>query len=311
MYHLSNDDYHQRAGFVEAAKKREFMRQQSGLVTSYDNHLAKEFLNCRNTSFDHDIYLSWFKHVIAHWHVLFDPGEQLKGAKLRFRVLQSKSRAHDHIARVLVKSDQETVVLWGNGSIGPTSKGHASAPNIGLRRELTQRGVKIVLVDEYLSTKRTGCCHRTSQFHKSEQALSTKKIASLAARNRVPLEGKQDTRGLLYCCSPRDQSHQPTTNPLIYFKDPINRNPPSISSTDISQSSISSRVPFNGQLYTNINTDLSNRRVRYISRPWNRDVNAAINIVRIAFYHAFNMLPHEFDRKSKKKQEQVEEKCDM
>ena len=52
-----------------------------------------------------------------------------------------------------------SVIVWGNGGFGPTSRGHASAPNKRLRR-LLSKYVPIVLSSEYRSSQCSACCHR-------------------------------------------------------------------------------------------------------------------------------------------------------
>ena len=62
-------------------------------------------------------------------------------------LLQDIEKKTQEIAREHVQY-LPLVLVWGNGSFGPTSKGHDSAPNEGLRRGLV-RYVPIVLCSEY------------------------------------------------------------------------------------------------------------------------------------------------------------------
>ena len=67
---------------------------------------------------------------------------------------RQEQRAHKLAAAVLDGVETNVIVAWGNGSFGPTSKGHASAPNKALRRSLS-RFFPIVLVDEHNTSKKT------------------------------------------------------------------------------------------------------------------------------------------------------------
>ena len=78
----------------------------------------------------------------------------------KFEAYQKEQRAvHKLVADVLdgVDSKENVVVAWGNGSFGPTSRGHDSAPNKKLRRSLSHY-VPIVLIDEYNTSKKSCCC---------------------------------------------------------------------------------------------------------------------------------------------------------
>ena len=56
-----------------------------------------------------------------------------------------------------IASSANVVVAWGDGSFGPTSRGHASAPNKKLRKQLAEY-FPIVLVKEYNTSKKVCCC---------------------------------------------------------------------------------------------------------------------------------------------------------
>ena len=59
-----------------------------------------------------------------------------------------------------VPPGKKLILVWGNGGFGPTSKGHESSPNKGLRRSLS-RFFPIIMSSEYLSSKRSPCCLST------------------------------------------------------------------------------------------------------------------------------------------------------
>jgi hypothetical protein len=51
-----------------------------------------------------------------------------------------------------------SILVWGNGGFGPTSRGHASAPNQRLRR-LLSKYIPVIVSSEYMSSQRSACCH--------------------------------------------------------------------------------------------------------------------------------------------------------
>jgi hypothetical protein len=51
-----------------------------------------------------------------------------------------------------------SILVWGDGGFGPTSRGHASAPNKRLRR-LLSKYIPVIVSSEHLSSQRSACCH--------------------------------------------------------------------------------------------------------------------------------------------------------
>lgn len=54
-------------------------------------------------------------------------------------------------------SSTDTLIVWGNGGFGPTSRGHAAAPNKKLQKAISSH-IPLVVGSEYRSSK-TSCCH--------------------------------------------------------------------------------------------------------------------------------------------------------
>ena len=83
-----------------------------------------------------------------------------------------------------VKDKTNVVVAWGDGSFGPTSRGHASAPNKGLMERIA-RFLPVVLVDEFRTSKVSSCCEvemverRTSSYKKRATVLSCTKCKGI------------------------------------------------------------------------------------------------------------------------------------
>jgi hypothetical protein len=79
-----------------------------------------------------------------------------------------------------------TLVVWGNGSFGPTSKGHDSASNKRFRR-LLSRYMPIVMGTEYNTSKLSCCCH-----------VEAKKLTTKNYKKRVTVlrcDGQQESDG--------------------------------------------------------------------------------------------------------------------
>jgi hypothetical protein len=78
----------------------------------------------------------------------------------KFESYQKEQRAVEKLCTALLGglSPTNTLVVWGNGGFGPTSKGHASAPNQKLQKAIAQR-LPLVVGSEYRSSKTSACCH--------------------------------------------------------------------------------------------------------------------------------------------------------
>jgi hypothetical protein len=70
------------------------------------------------------------------------------------------------------------LVVWGAGSFGPTSRGHASAPNKRLQSMISRR-LPLVLCNEYRTRKRSCCCHSTAQPTRHYLTTRRKKRATV------------------------------------------------------------------------------------------------------------------------------------
>jgi hypothetical protein len=70
-----------------------------------------------------------------------------------------------------------SLVVWGNGGFGPTSRGHASAPNKRLRR-LLSKYVPVILSSEYRSSQRSACCHALLKNRPSPKRVTVKQCVS-------------------------------------------------------------------------------------------------------------------------------------
>ena len=99
----------------------------------------------------------------------------------KFESYQKGQRAVNKLAADIlegVEDKNDVVVAWGDGSFGPTSKGHASAPNKGLMKSLS-RFMPIVIVDEYGTTKNSCCCFAETTDMKTSSYKETGRRATV------------------------------------------------------------------------------------------------------------------------------------
>jgi hypothetical protein len=78
----------------------------------------------------------------------------------KFEAYQKEQRAVEKLSTALLAGlpSRDTLVIWGNGGFGPTSHGHASAPNRKLQLALARK-LSVVVVSEFRSSKTSTCHH--------------------------------------------------------------------------------------------------------------------------------------------------------
>ena len=220
VYALSNKRWYNITGRTAANETRDRWRKRCGLK-ALDLELAKRHEDCNMRSWSTAVYGEYVKFLGQHWTMIWQEMTQRKYSKLRFRVYQQTQRAYGIVVNELTEnSPQNFVAGWGNGSFGPTSSGHAAAPNKRLRKELGARGVDIRLVPEYNTSKYTPTGDK-SVYSVQRQFRSLKKYHQAQERQlaKIGTEGplsyrKHELRGLLYWKS----NHLPlpsSLNPLL------------------------------------------------------------------------------------------------
>jgi hypothetical protein len=95
----------------------------------------------------------------------------------KFESYQKEQRAVNQLRADLLDglSPANTLMVWGNGGFGPTSKGHDSSPNKKMQRALS-RWIPVVTSSEYRSSKTSCCCHCPVRELKS-QGQKTRSVA--------------------------------------------------------------------------------------------------------------------------------------
>ena len=81
---------------------------------------------------------------------------KFESASLRTIVRYRKEQlaTHQLSKAILSGCTGPSLIVWGNGGFGPTSHGHASAPNKRLRR-LLSKYAPVILSSEYRSSRRS------------------------------------------------------------------------------------------------------------------------------------------------------------
>jgi hypothetical protein len=80
----------------------------------------------------------------------------------KFQAYQKEQRAVTKLVTSLLGglNAADTIVVWGNGGFGPTSQGHAPAPNKKLQSQLAKH-VPVVVGSEHRSSITSACHHGT------------------------------------------------------------------------------------------------------------------------------------------------------
>jgi hypothetical protein len=104
----------------------------------------------------------------------------------KFQTYQKEQRCVKKLVTDLLGGmGNNTLVVWGNGGFGPTSKGHDSASNKRFQR-LLSRYMPIVLGTEYNTSKLSCCCHVEAK------KLTTKNYKKRATVLRCDAQQKSD-----------------------------------------------------------------------------------------------------------------------
>ena len=99
-------------------------------------------------------------------------------SRWKFECYQKEQLAAHQLSKdLLFGCTGPSVVVWGNGGFGPTSHGHASAPNKRLRR-LLSKYIPVILSSEFRSSKRSACCHSHLTDRPSPKRVTVKQCTT-------------------------------------------------------------------------------------------------------------------------------------
>jgi putative hemolysin len=153
-FKLTNREWAQNCGRLNNERRHLRLRSRLQLQPVIDD-LAK--YSSKTSSSDR-----YFQHVRARLRTAQQlvPLLTIKSPRRwKFEIYQKEQHAVKKLSVALLDglAPNNTLVVWGNGGFGPTSKGHASAPNQKLQKQLA-RYVPLVVGSEYRSSK-TSSCH--------------------------------------------------------------------------------------------------------------------------------------------------------
>jgi hypothetical protein len=155
VFNLTNKEWQTRTNQTRRRKERERMRANLGMHVS-DDLLSKASARTADPA-------KFKLHVVATCQATAKSVQWMKLKKPRrfkFEAYQREQRTAKKLATDLLGglSPLSTIVVWGNGGFGPTSRGHAPAPNQKMQR-LLARYVPLITSSEYKSSKTSACCH--------------------------------------------------------------------------------------------------------------------------------------------------------
>jgi hypothetical protein len=156
-YKLSNREWRMNCGQLQQVAGNLRTVKQLELQPAID-----ALSQCTSRTSYVDVY---DRHAKARLSTSIAFGKQMalkKPRRWKFEVYQKEQRQAKKAAADLLGDlpRKNTWVLWGDGGFGPTSKGHAAAPNKKLRALLNRHLTNpIVLANEYGSSKTSCCCH--------------------------------------------------------------------------------------------------------------------------------------------------------
>ena len=154
-YKLTNKNWRRLNGSEVLCKRIEQRTNRMGMSSIFEDlqHFDKrsskpvEYLSYTNKILS---YLPIFNHVLSH----------INTRRWKFEAFKREQHAVEKLCMNLLKntnSKYQSLVVWGNGGFGPTSKGHASSPNKKLQKQISHR-IPLCTSTEYLSSKRSCCC---------------------------------------------------------------------------------------------------------------------------------------------------------
>jgi hypothetical protein len=168
--------------------KRLTLDAKLGVVQPAVDRLAATF---PSSSF---VYLEYLSYTVVKLETMeaFDVMSRLRAPRRwKLETYQAEQRAAETLCvdvQADMSSDVPTIIVWGAGSFGPTSRGHASAPNKRLQTLLARR-FPVILCSEYGTSKHSCCCHehvvglRTPDYKRRSTVLQCIKCKTLLSRD--------------------------------------------------------------------------------------------------------------------------------
>ena len=181
QFNLTTKEWYRWTGRAERNRKEYRLRKKMNLKPIYD-YLSEN----SSKTVDVDVYCRHIRAVILTLPNLQERCRAKSPRRWNFECYRLEQLAAKKLSDVLLEGcTGPSVVIWGNGGFGPTSRGHPSAPNKRLRR-LLSKYCHIMLSSEWRSSQRSACCHAKMQDRPSRHRTTVKqclKCRRLLARD--------------------------------------------------------------------------------------------------------------------------------
>ena len=153
-FSLTNVHWQVLCGRKKAASRREKLIQTMGMQPAID--LLAQHSSKVSTSAE---YLHHMGARLATMGIMKKYVQAKAPRRWGFECYRKEQLAAHQLSKDLFSGcTGPSILVWGDGSFGPTSHGHAAAPNMRLRR-LLSKYIPVILSSEYLSSQRSACCH--------------------------------------------------------------------------------------------------------------------------------------------------------
>ena len=155
-FELTNRDWRERLGAAKLKTKTDDASKRYGL-----NELSSGIMASASSRSIQD----YKAHIMARITTALafqGPMREKRIRRVKFENHKKEQRAAKKLVAQLLdgySDNADVLVVWGNGGFGPTSRGHASAPNKKMQKMLSYH-VAICLSSEWRSSKTSVCCHK-------------------------------------------------------------------------------------------------------------------------------------------------------
>jgi hypothetical protein len=196
-YILNKKEWADMCGFTKTKSKLKYFLSQN---REYKE--AMEDLGQHQRRTHHlDQYESFCQCLLGRWYTVWAEHTRPYRRQLRFERFQRQQRALQQVTRDLLGSrfprpDEQMAgypgvgVIWGNAGFAPGTKGHASAPNKKLVRQL-RRVCLVVMGDEFRTTKLSACCNTETRAAYGYKWRVSPEVGRELCRTKL--------RGVFYC----------------------------------------------------------------------------------------------------------------
>jgi hypothetical protein len=184
QFNLKNTTWRSMNGSTRYQQSIQSMNMRMGVQKAID-------ILSRSSSRDVRHYYSHITARLETSSVMCSVMKLKNPRRWKFQAYKTEQRAVQKLVTDVLGKEADrnnSLVVWGNGSFGPTSKGYNSAPNKKMQFAIAQ-SVPIVLVNEFNTSKKTNCCKldgaclRTKSYTKRTTVLQCPGCRRILARD--------------------------------------------------------------------------------------------------------------------------------